>query len=155
MATLISLERSFEPMVLRKTEFIILYWLNGEELQDCICDNYDEAKTDLITWKPIGNLSSQMVLLRSSWLISILIQSINLTLLLINLIGQIWRIFCGWLSTSLFMQSTLFSEWSLSWTTKLWIWPIHYSFGTALSADWDTCQERSLPGLFGNVSSFC
>ena len=21
----------------------ILYWLNGEELQDCICDNYDEA----------------------------------------------------------------------------------------------------------------
>ena len=31
-------------MVLRKTEFIVLYWLNGEELQDCIYDNYDEAK---------------------------------------------------------------------------------------------------------------
>jgi hypothetical protein len=30
-------------MVLRKTEFFILYWLNGEELQDCICDNYDQA----------------------------------------------------------------------------------------------------------------
>ena len=39
----ISLEKSFEHMVLRKTEFFILYWLNGEELQDCICDNYDEA----------------------------------------------------------------------------------------------------------------
>ena len=44
MAILTSLERSFEHMVLRKTEFIVLYWLNGEELQDCICDNYDEAK---------------------------------------------------------------------------------------------------------------
>ena len=44
MVILTSLERSFEYMGLRKTEFIVLYWLNGEELQDCICDNYDEAK---------------------------------------------------------------------------------------------------------------
>ena len=44
MAILISLEWSFEHIVLRKTEFNVLYWLNGEELQDCICDNYDDAK---------------------------------------------------------------------------------------------------------------
>ena len=82
----ISLERSFEHMVLRKTEFFILYWLNGEELQDCIRDNYDEATNRFDYLKVNWQFIFPYGLLRSSWLISILIQLINSIPLLTHLI---------------------------------------------------------------------
>ena len=85
----ISLERSFEHMVLRKTEFFILYWLNGEELQDCIRDNYDEATNRFDYLKVNWQFIFPYGLLRSSWLISILIQLINSIPLLTHLIDQI------------------------------------------------------------------